>query len=132
MLDFEAEASARKHTRLEFDDPPEDRVAAYFHTGGTTGMPKVAQHKVSGMVFNGWIGAELLFDETDVLMCPLPLFHVFAAYPILMSCIGSKNIRRYSRNAVSTPIVRSPSSARRPPNSTATQGRGVMGRSLRI
>ncbi|MBM3605795.1 MAG: AMP-binding protein, partial [Alphaproteobacteria bacterium] len=29
------------------------------------------------------------FDETDVLMCPLPMFHVFAAYPVLMSCIAS-------------------------------------------
>lgn len=89
VLDFEAEASSCKHTRLEFEDPPVDRVAAYFHTGGTTGQPKVAQHKVSGMVYNGWLGAELLFDETDVLMCPLPLFHVLAAYPVLMSCIAS-------------------------------------------
>ena len=31
----------------------------------------------------------MLFDETDVLMCPLPMFHVFAAYPILMSCVYS-------------------------------------------
>ena len=89
VLDFEAEASSRKHTRLMFDDPPVDRVAAYFHTGGTTGMPKVAQHRYSGMIYNGWLGADLLFSADDVLMCPLPLFHVFAAYPILMSCIGS-------------------------------------------
>ena len=47
--------------RLTFADRPEDRVAAYFHTGGTTGMPKVAQHKVSGMVYNGWLGDRLLF-----------------------------------------------------------------------
>jgi len=89
VLDFEAEASSCKHTRLDFEDPPEDRVAAYFHTGGTTGMPKVAQHKVSGMIYNGWLGSRLLFQENDVLMCPLPLFHVFASYPILMSCVAS-------------------------------------------
>ncbi|MBU3031531.1 acyl-CoA synthetase [Paracoccus marinaquae] len=89
VLDFEAATSGRKHTRLEFDDPQQDRVAAYFHTGGTTGTPKVAQHKYSGMIYNGWLGATLLFRETDVLMCPLPLFHVFAAYPVLMSCIAS-------------------------------------------
>ena len=52
-------------------------------------MPKVAQHKVSGMIYNGFLGGELLFDESDVLMCPLPMFHVFAAYPILMSCVRS-------------------------------------------
>ncbi|WP_241963216.1 acyl-CoA synthetase [Paracoccus suum] len=89
VMDFEAEASSRKHTRLNFDDPQHDRIAAYFHTGGTTGMPKVAQHRYSGMIYNGWLGSELLFTEEDVLLCPLPLFHVFAAYPVLMSCIGS-------------------------------------------
>ncbi|MDO5603826.1 MAG: acyl-CoA synthetase [Paracoccus sp. (in: a-proteobacteria)] len=89
VLNFEAAASGQNHNRLDFDDPAEDRVAAYFHTGGTTGLPKVAQHKYSGMVYNGFLGGELLFDETDVLICPLPLFHVFAAYPILMSCVYS-------------------------------------------
>ena len=74
---------------LEFEDARHDRVAAYFHTGGTTGMPKVAQHKYSGMIYNGWLGGKLLFEKTDVLICPLPLFHVFAAYPVFMSCIAS-------------------------------------------
>lgn len=89
VLNFEAATSAEKHTRLDFDDVQQDRVAAFFHTGGTTGTPKVAQHKYSGMIYNGWLGGSLLFDETDVLMCPLPMFHVFAAYPVLMSCIAS-------------------------------------------
>ncbi|MFC3526917.1 acyl-CoA synthetase [Paracoccus mangrovi] len=89
VMDFEAGASAHRHDRLTFDEPPEDRVAAYFHTGGTTGTPKVAQHKLSGMIYNGWLGGTLLFNERDVLMCPLPLFHVFAAYPVLMSCLMS-------------------------------------------
>ncbi|ABL70097.1 acyl-CoA synthetase [Paracoccus denitrificans] len=89
VMDFDAAASAQKHNRLTFDEPAEDRVAAFFHTGGTTGMPKVAQHKQSGMIYNGWLGGTLLFTETDVLMCPLPMFHVFAAYPVLMSCLMS-------------------------------------------
>lgn len=89
VMDFEVAASAHRHDRLTFDEPPKDRVAAYFHTGGTTGTPKVAQHKLSGMIYNGWLGGTLLFNERDVLMCPLPLFHVFAAYPVLMSCLMS-------------------------------------------
>jgi fatty-acyl-CoA synthase len=89
VTSFHAEVARQPADRLTFDDPKEDRVAAYFHTGGTTGMPKVAQHKVSGMVYNGWLGQRLLFKPTDVVMCPLPLFHVFAAYPILMSMIAS-------------------------------------------
>ncbi|NBZ88367.1 acyl-CoA synthetase [Stagnihabitans tardus] len=88
VMDF-ARALAAQSATLGFADPEEDRVAAYFHTGGTTGMPKVAQHRVSGMVYNGWLGGRLLFKPSDVLMCPLPLFHVFAAYPILMSVIAS-------------------------------------------
>lgn len=89
VRDFRAEAAKMPSTKLDFPDVLEDRVAAYFHTGGTTGMPKVAQHKVSGMVYNGWIGARLLFKETDTLLCPLPLFHVLAAYPVMMSMIAS-------------------------------------------
>ncbi len=89
VYDFNAECAKMPADRLTFEDRKDDRVAAYFHTGGTTGMPKVAQHRVSGIVYNGWLGARLLFDETDVLFCPLPLFHVFAAYPVLMSCIAS-------------------------------------------
>lgn len=80
---------AKQPTELTFDEPAGDRVAAYFHTGGTTGMPKVAQHKQSGMLYNGWLGASLLFDPTSVSMCPLPLFHVFAVQVILMAKIQS-------------------------------------------
>lgn len=89
VKNFNAECAKQSGDRLSFEDTIIDRVAAYFHTGGTTGMPKVAQHKVSGMVYNGWLGARLLFRETDVVMCPMPLFHVFAVYPILMSMIAS-------------------------------------------
>jgi fatty-acyl-CoA synthase len=86
---FNAECAKLPSDRLLFDDVLDDRVAAFFHTGGTTGMPKVAQHRVSGMVYNGWLGANLIFDSSDVVICPLPMFHVFAIYPILMSMITS-------------------------------------------
>ena len=82
-------AVAGQNTTLDFADSAGDRVAAYFHTGGTTGMPKVAQHKYSGMVYNGWIGDRLLFSEQDVIICPLPLFHVFAVHVILMAMVKS-------------------------------------------
>ena len=82
-------AVARQPKDLTFEDPHDDRIAAYFHTGGTTGLPKVTQHRISGMIYNGWLGHRLLFRETDVILCPLPLFHVFAAYPVMMSMIAS-------------------------------------------
>ena len=87
-LSFNAEL-AKQPTTLAFEDPQEDRVACYFHTGGTTGMPKVAQHTYQGLIYNGWLGKTLLFDETDNIMCPLPLFHVFACHVILMAAVSS-------------------------------------------
>lgn len=80
---------AKQNTTLDFADSAGNRVAAYFHTGGTTGMPKVAQHDYSGMIYNGWLGHELLFSEKDNVMCPLPLFHVFACHVILMAAVAS-------------------------------------------
>ena len=89
VKNFNAECARQPSDKLTFPDVLTDRVAAYFHTGGTTGMPKVAQHRVSGMVYNGWAGSELIFAPSDVVICPLPLFHVLAAYPVLMSMIMS-------------------------------------------
>lgn len=80
---------AKQPTTLTFEDSKEDRVACYFHTGGTTGMPKVAQHKYSGLIYNGWLGNTLLFDENDIIMCPLPMFHVFAVHVIVMAAVSS-------------------------------------------
>ena len=88
VLGFASEC-AKQPTTLAFEDVKQDRVACYFHTGGTTGMPKVAQHKYSGMIYNGWIGHTLLFTEQDNIICPLPLFHVFACHVILMASVTS-------------------------------------------
>ena len=88
VKDFNAEVAKQPKT-LTFEDRQIDRVAAYFHTGGTTGMPKVAQHKNSGIIYNGWVGHELLFTEEDNVICPLPLFHVFACHVIFMAMVKS-------------------------------------------
>ncbi len=79
----------KQNTTLDFEDVQEDRVAFYFHTGGTTGMPKVAQHLYSGTIYNGWVGAEILLDENDVMLCPLPLFHVMACQVMLLGALAS-------------------------------------------
>jgi acyl-CoA synthetase (AMP-forming)/AMP-acid ligase II len=87
-MDFNKELN-RQPKRLSFEDPQEDRVCFYFHTGGTTGMPKVAQHLYSGTIYNGWVGAELLLSPEDVMLCPLPLFHVMACQVMLMGAVAS-------------------------------------------
>ena len=88
VQDFQ-KAIAAQPKMLAFEDATEDRICAYFHTGGTTGMPKLVQHKYSGIIYNGWLGDKLLFDETDNVICPLPLFHVFACHVILMAMLTS-------------------------------------------
>lgn len=87
-LDFNKEIAKQPKT-LQFDDPKEDRIACYFHTGGTTGMPKVAQHSYGGMIYNGWIGKTILLSEEDNILCPLPLFHVFACHVLVMGAVSS-------------------------------------------
>ena len=87
-LNFNDEMAQHDGQALSFEQTGgEERVAAYFHTGGTTGMPKIAQHQQRGMVYNGLCPASTLITEADVMLCPLPLFHVFGAYPILMTCV---------------------------------------------
>lgn len=88
VLGFNAEMNKRSK-ELTFEDAKEDRVACYFHTGGTTGMPKVVQHRYSGIIYNAWLGDRLLFTEQDVQICPLPLFHVFATIVALGASLGS-------------------------------------------
>ena len=88
IIDFDKAVKKQPKT-LQFIDSPADRVAAYFHTGGTTGMPKVVQHLYSGIIYNAWLGARLLFTEKDVQICPLPLFHVFATIVSLGASLAS-------------------------------------------
>lgn len=53
------------------------KVCALFHTGGTTGRPKLAQHTHENQVFDAWTASlPVSMNEEDVLLCGLPLFHV--------------------------------------------------------
>ncbi len=53
-------------------------VCAYFHTGGTTGLPKVALHTHLNEAFVAAMLARLQ-PEQHVVLCGLPLFHVNGA-----------------------------------------------------
>lgn len=56
----------------------QNEPCAYFHTGGTTGYPKVAIHTHANEAFLAWV-LESIFDQSQVLLCGLPLFHVNGA-----------------------------------------------------
>jgi len=80
ILDFDSALDAQPGDRLVFDrqiDP--DDTAAWFHTGGTTGLPKLARHTHGAEICNAWVLAEIEDQgPDDVLLCGLPLFHVNA------------------------------------------------------
>lgn len=87
--DYARALAAEDPEQLAFTEGSHERFVTCFHTGGTTGLPRIAQHTARGILYNGWLGRFCLFDERDVLICPLPMFHVFAAYPVFMSCLAS-------------------------------------------
>lgn len=56
-----------------------DDVCAYFHTGGTTGLPKLARHTHANEIFDAWgcaVAGE--YGPEDVILVGLPMFHVNA------------------------------------------------------
>jgi fatty-acyl-CoA synthase len=57
-------------------------VAAYFHTGGTTGAPKLARHSHGAQVFTAWACVQLQGTRSDdVVLNGYPLFHVAGVLP---------------------------------------------------
>lgn len=67
-----------------FDFPvtrDDDAIAAFFHTGGTTGAPKLALHTRLNQAFVAR-SAALMYDlePEDVLINGFPLFHVAGAF----------------------------------------------------
>ena len=54
-----------------------DQIAAYFHTGGTTGSPKLVRHTHANQVYQAWAMNVLLKAKPgDNLLFGMPLYHV--------------------------------------------------------
>lgn len=61
------------------EPPTGSDLAALFHTGGTTGTPKLAAHTHTNEVANAWmIAIDSLLTTDSVFFAALPLFHVNA------------------------------------------------------
>jgi fatty-acyl-CoA synthase len=83
VLDFHARRADQPADRLlsQRRFSPTD-IAAYFHTGGTTGAPKLARHSHGAQVFTAWANATMQgFKSDDVLINGYPLFHVAGVLP---------------------------------------------------
>lgn len=78
---FERQIAAQS-ADLGFQRNPEpDDIAAYFHTGGTTGAPKLAQHTHGNEVHTSWFaGMFYATTDADVMINGFPLFHVAGAF----------------------------------------------------
>jgi fatty-acyl-CoA synthase len=68
------------------EPPRASDLAALFHTGGTTGAPKLAAHTHANEVTDAWmIAANSLLDADAVVFAALPLFHVNALVVTLLA-----------------------------------------------
>ena len=67
-----------------------DDIAAYFHTGGTTGTPKLAMHSHANEIFDAWAaGAMINNTKEDRNFLALPLFHNYGAIAISLGSLIS-------------------------------------------
>ena len=67
-----------------------DDIAAYFHTGGTTGAPKLAQHTHGNQVFTAWASVQLQgMTRDDVSINGYPLFHVAGVLPASLTSLSA-------------------------------------------
>jgi fatty-acyl-CoA synthase len=88
---FEELAAAENGASFDFDVAnTSDAIAAYFHTGGTTGAPKLALHTYGNQAFVAR-SAALMYDlrPEDVLINGFPLFHVAGAFVYGLSVLSA-------------------------------------------
>jgi fatty-acyl-CoA synthase len=80
-LNFDKAIALQNGDALDFDRIIEpDDIASLFHTGGTTGLPKLAQHTHGNEVYTAWaMNLALKYGSGDYNLVGLPVFHCNAA-----------------------------------------------------
>ncbi|MBS0483492.1 MAG: AMP-binding protein [Proteobacteria bacterium] len=67
-----------------------DDVAAYFHTGGTTGAPKLAAQTHGAQVYTAWASVQMQgLTSSDRTINGYPLFHVAGVLPGSLACFSA-------------------------------------------
>jgi fatty-acyl-CoA synthase len=108
-LDFDALLAQQPGDRLLGTPPQGEDVASYFHTGGTTGTPKLARRTHFNEAANAWsLATAADIGAGDTLLCGLPLFHSNAmmvtglapfsvgAHVVLLSPAGYRDPRTFA------------------------------------
>ena len=71
------------------DIAPTD-IAAYFHTGGTTGAPKLARHSHGAQVFTAWASVQVAgMNAQGISINGYPLFHVAGVLPASLASLSA-------------------------------------------
>jgi fatty-acyl-CoA synthase len=89
-VDFHGVLGRQRADALDFArDWSDGAIASLFHTGGTTGLPKLAQHSHGNEVYCAWAINSLIPEQADTCyFTGLPLFHCNAAIGSGLSVFG--------------------------------------------
>ena len=81
VIDLHGGLAGQSADHLSFGAPGrDDDLCALFHTGGTTGVPKLVRHTHRGQLIAAFGGAVMLdYRPEDAMAGVLPLFHVAGA-----------------------------------------------------
>jgi fatty-acyl-CoA synthase len=93
VIDFNQAVAAQPQDRLIAQrniDP--QSIAACFHTGGTTGKPKIAQLTHANMAYLGQLSTVLSSHlGRQTALCGLPLFHIFGVIILGIGAFSAGN-----------------------------------------
>lgn len=91
LVDFDAEVAREDRSALiRRRAIGRDTIAAIFHTGGTTGLPKLVPQTHGNHIHAAWAFAQMFaIDETDAIINGMPMFHVGGTMTSQLSVLGA-------------------------------------------
>jgi fatty-acyl-CoA synthase len=90
-MDLAAALAAHDGTQLAFEPTTDrDEVCALFHTGGTTGRPKLVRLTHGNQIHAAFGFAQVFgYDENDVVIDGLPFFHVGGTMTVGLAALAA-------------------------------------------
>ncbi|GAB3099588.1 acyl-CoA synthetase [Aestuariicella hydrocarbonica] len=107
VLDFDALIASQVDSELVSGRQiGSDDIASYFHTGGTTGTPKLAPHTHANEVACAFqINTALDTEAGNVTLVGLPLFHVNAVFTTLSAWLSGAGILLGTPQGYRSPLL---------------------------
>jgi len=93
VYSFEKLLAKQNDQQLNAEKPKQGDICSYFHTGGTTGLPKLAKHLHLNEITNAaQMNLVSPMEPSDSVLIGLPIFHVNAAITGLASMMLGSTI----------------------------------------